>query len=128
MLIYQVSRLSLHLFLLVLVLLAGISSAQNPTDIKEKIYDRGEEMEGLRTTINDLKKELVRKETTEIDFLRQIRNLNKQIDFTNRLLARLDQEILVRDRGVSIAREEVEISRDNLVKLKDRFAKRAVKM
>ena len=125
--INQTSKSALHL-LLVLIIMAGISSAQNPTEIKEKIYDRGEELEDLRTTINDLKKELVRKETTEIDYLRQIRILNKQIDFTNRLLARLDQEILVRDRGVTIAREEVELSRDNLVKLRDRFAKRAVKM
>ena len=101
---------------------------QSSDNIKDKIYDRGEELEDLRTTIKDLKQELSQKKSTEINVLQQIGQLGKKLDFTNRLIARLEQEIEVRNVSVTESRVEVVASKNHIVKLKTRFAKRAVKM
>lgn len=102
--------------------------AQTSNNIKDKIYDRGEELEDLRTTIEDLRKELKQKKSTEVNVLRQIGQLGKKLDFTNRLIARLGQEIEIRNTGVTESRIVVKASKAHIVKLKKRFAKRAVKM
>ena len=101
---------------------------QSSDNIKDKIYDRGEELEDLRTTIDDLKQELKQKKSTEVSVLHQIGQLGKKLDFTNRLIARLGQEIEIRNAGVAESRNEVRASKNHIVKLKKRFANRAVKM
>lgn len=110
------------------LLIADPLYSQSSNNIEDKIYDRGEELEDLRTTINDLKQELRQKKSTEINVLHQIGNLGKKLDYTNRLIARLGQEIEIRNRGVTESRMAVNTSKNHIVKLKKRFAKRAVKM
>lgn len=102
--------------------------SQTSDNIKDKIYNRGEELEDLRTTIKDLKEELIQKKSTEVNVLQQIGNLGKKLDFTNRLIARLGQEIEIRNESVAESRVAVETSKNHIVKLKKRFANRAVKM
>jgi len=109
-------------------LIGNTLHAQSSGNIKDKIYDRGEELEDLRTTIEDLKQELKHKKSTEVNVLQQIGQLGKKLDFTNRLIARLGQEIEIRNAGVTESRIEVKASKDHIVKLKKRFARRAVKM
>ena len=66
---------------IILIVTAGdILIAQSPSDIKEKIYDRGEELDDLKTIIEDLKKEIKQKESTEVSVVKQISMLNKQLD------------------------------------------------
>ena len=101
---------------------------QSSVNLKDKIYDRGEELEDLRTTIEDLKQELRQKKSTEINVLQQIGQLGKKLDFTNRLIGRLEQEIEIRNINVTESRVVVVASKNHIVKLKTRFAKRAVKM
>ena len=110
------------------LLIAHPLYSQTSDNIKDKIYDRGEELEDLRTTIKDLKQELIQKKSTELNFIRQIGNLGKKLDFTNRLIARLGQEIEIRNTSVAESRAVVEASKKHIVKLKKRFASRAVKM
>lgn len=116
------------LFVAVVFLIGNTLHAQTSNNIKDKIYDRGEELEDLRTTIEDLRKELKQKKSTEVNVLRQIGQLGKKLDFTNRLIARLGQEIEIRNTGVTESRIVVKASKAHIVKLKKRFAKRAVKM
>ena len=112
----------------IVLLVAHPSYSQTSNNIKDKIYDRGEELEDLRTTIKDLKEELTQKKSTEINVIRQIGNLGKKLDFTNRLIARLGQEIELRNASVAESRVAVKASKNHIVKLKKRFANRAVKM
>ena len=112
----------------IVLLVAHPSYSQTSNNIKDKIYDRGEELEDLRTTIKDLKEELTQKKSTEINVIRQIGNLGKKLDFTNRLIARLGQEIEFRNASVAESRDAVKTSKIHIVKLKKRFANRAVKM
>ena len=105
-----------------------ILNAQSPSDIKEKIYSRGEELDDLKTIIEDLKKEIKQKESTEFSVVRQISNLNKQLDYTTRYLSRLDQEIKQRDMEVAESRKVIKVSKTHLTKLKRRFSIRAVQM
>jgi len=112
----------------IVLLVAHPSYSQTSNNIKDKIYDRGEELEDLRTTIKDLKEELTHKKSTEINVIRQIGNLGKKLDFTNRLIARLEQEIEFRNASVAESRVAVKTSKIHIVKLKKRFANRAVKM
>ncbi|MCH6575733.1 MAG: peptidoglycan DD-metalloendopeptidase family protein, partial [Bacteroidetes bacterium] len=109
-------------------LIGNTLHAQSSGNIKDKIYDRGEELEDLRTTIEDLKQELKQKKSTEVNVLQQIGQLGKKLDFTNRLIARLEQEIEIRNVKVTESRVVVKASKNHIVKLKTRFAKRAVKM
>ncbi len=102
--------------------------AQSSTDIKEKIYDRGEELDDLKTIINDLKKEINQKESTESSVMKQVSNLNKQLDFTTKYLSLLDQEIAQRDAAVAEDRKVIKASNEQLTRLKKRFSKRAVMM
>ena len=105
-----------------------ILNAQSPSDIKEKIYNRGEELDDLKTIIEDLKKEIKQKESTELSVVKQISNLNKQLDYTTRYLSRLDQEIEQRDVEVAESRKVITASNAYLKRLKRRFSKRAVQM
>ncbi|TFB11796.1 hypothetical protein E3V55_03170 [Candidatus Marinimicrobia bacterium MT.SAG.3] len=114
---------------IILIVTAGdILIAQSPSDIKEKIYDRGEELEDLKTIIEDLKKEIKQKESTEVSVVKQISMLNKQLDYTTRYLSRLDQEIEQRDAEVNESRKVIKASNAHLTKLKNRFSKRSVQM
>jgi len=103
-------------------------NSQTSQKIEDKIYDRGAELEDLRTTIKDLKDELIQKKSTEINMVQQIGNLGKKLDYTNRLIARLGREIKIRNGSVAESRKVVAESKAHIVKLKSRFAKRAVKM
>ncbi len=105
-----------------------ILNAQSPSDIKEKIYNRGEELDDLKTIIKDLKKEIKQKESTEFSVVKQISNLNKQLDYTTRYLSRLDQEIEQRDAEIAESKKVIAASNTHLIKLKRRFSKRAVQM
>ena len=121
-------RFCLFSAIILIVTASDILIAQSPSDIKEKIYDRGEELDDLKTIIEDLKKEIKQKESTELSVVKQISMLNKQLDYTTRYLSRLDQEIEQRDAEVNESRKVIKASNAHLAKLKNRFAKRSVQM
>ena len=124
----NIFRYSILAAIILLSIGNGILSAQSPTDIKEKIYDRGEELDDLKTVIEDLKKEIKQKESTELSVVNQISNLNKQLDYTMRYLSRLDQEIAQRDKEGAESRKVIRGSNAHLTRLKRRFSKRAVQL
>ena len=124
----NISRFCFSAALILMATGNDVLYAQSPSDIKEKIYDRGEELDDLKTIIEDLKKEIKRKESTELSFVRQISNLNKQLDYTTRYLSRIDQEIEQRDAEIAESKTVITASNAHLVRLKRRFAKRVLQM
>ncbi|MCF7805683.1 MAG: peptidoglycan DD-metalloendopeptidase family protein [Candidatus Marinimicrobia bacterium] len=115
-------------FGVIIVLLSAAVVPASAQDLGEKIRSQEQQLQSLEKEIQQFRQELETKQKREQSLLEQLNSLEKDISYTQQLVQQMERTQQEREKRIDHLNKSLSASEEKLTELKDRFARRAVRI